>query len=275
MSNQRGKGQSNRLSQQHLTSGGVLGIFGLDAKKHDLKTQEASEIILSYLKDKYKNLEFRHRKTITKSEIHNKLNFIDNRLGNNLFVKSASIKPDGGIIEVLDKNNTWRVILISEAKHQGNDIENIKNGYRTEVMMKKGQYIMPAGNAIERVHKNIQEMKNFMIDENHFPYVVLLKGSNFITEEIVAKWTDKTEVKISPDNSSLNRIDRVTAANYGMEINKIYCENIEIKTKENKEISLQITSIFSQLKSYTNEQVFNINLSMAEKSLEIISKDLF
>ena len=29
-------------------------------------------------------------------------------------------------------------------------------------MERKGQHLMPAGNAIERVHKNIQEMKNFM-----------------------------------------------------------------------------------------------------------------
>ena len=36
----------------------------------------------------------------------------------------------------------------------------------------KDSDFMAAGNAIERVHKNILEFRNLMIDEDHFPYVV-------------------------------------------------------------------------------------------------------
>lgn len=43
-------------------------------------------------------------------------------------MESASIKPDGGIIEVQDDDGNWRVVVVSEAKHQGKDIENIKAG---------------------------------------------------------------------------------------------------------------------------------------------------
>ena len=42
---------------------------------------------------------------------------------------------------------------------------------------------MVAGNAIERVYKNINEIRNFMLDEYHFPYVVFLQGSNFATRD--------------------------------------------------------------------------------------------
>lgn len=41
---------------------------------------------------------------------------------------NSSIKPDGGIIEVKDDNGNWRVVLVTEAKHQGQDIENIQKG---------------------------------------------------------------------------------------------------------------------------------------------------
>ena len=47
---------------------------------------------------------------------------VDTELGQTLFVPNSSIIPDGGIIEVQDDNENWRIILISEAKHQGKDI---------------------------------------------------------------------------------------------------------------------------------------------------------
>ena len=45
-----------------------------------------------------------------------------------MFVSDAKIKPDGGIIEVEDDDRNWRVVLVSEAKYQGRDIENIRQG---------------------------------------------------------------------------------------------------------------------------------------------------
>lgn len=44
------------------------------------------------------------------------------------------------------------------------------------------QDLMAAGNAIERSHKNISEIANLMLAESHFPYVLFLEGSNFLTK---------------------------------------------------------------------------------------------
>ena len=61
-------------------------------------------------------------------------------------------------------------MLVTEAKHQGKDIINIKNGI---LVGKTGsQDLMAAGNAIERSHKNISEIANFMLYESHFPYIL-------------------------------------------------------------------------------------------------------
>lgn len=269
----KSKGQSNRLSGQHLQSGGVAGIFGVDARKLDNDIKPIVDLVFENLKREFPELEFRIRDSIRKEEIHSKLNKIDKRLGVKLFVPTASIKPDGRVTEVKDSNGQWRIILVGECKFQGKDIENVQSGIRTKIMEERAQYIMPAGNAIERVHKNIQEFKNLMIHENHFPYVVFLQGSNFVTEHIDLYWPDNTHVPIKPSDSNLNRIDRVTASNYGMNINENHCRNLVVNIS-GKDKSLQSVSIYAQAHCFTAEQMFTILWEIALTSLEVLSDDL-
>ena len=60
------KNQSTRLTSQHKESKGVIGIFGEEAKNHDIAVGEISKIVKSKLEEKYSNLEFRYRSTILK-----------------------------------------------------------------------------------------------------------------------------------------------------------------------------------------------------------------
>jgi type II restriction enzyme len=120
------KNQSTRLTNQHKKSQGVVGIFGDEAKLHDLTVGEISNLVVKQLEKEYSKLTFRYRTSIQKKEINEALKKIDSELGQTLFVTNSSIIPDGGIIEVKDDNDNWRVVLVTEAKHQGKDIENIK-----------------------------------------------------------------------------------------------------------------------------------------------------
>ena len=237
------KNQSNRLSTQHKESKGVVGIFGEEAKLHDVAISKISLRIVEQLKKDFPTLEFRYRKGIKKEEINEELRKLDDNLGQTLFVSNASIIPDGGIIEVKDDNECWRIILVSEAKHQGKDIDNIKKGI--QVGKNANQDLMAAGNAIERSHKNIAEISNLMLKESHFPYVLFLEGSNFLTETISIKRPDGREVVLEYNSGMLNRLDRLTAANYGMLINTNLCENKFVAHKD-KTIMLQATSIYTQ-----------------------------
>lgn len=167
------KNQSSRLTTQHKKTHGAVGIFGKEAKLHDLTVGEISHHIIRKLEEDYPQLTFQYRNSIEKKEINRALQEIDSTLGKTLFVENASIIPDGGIIEVKDDYDKWRVVLVSEAKHQGKDIENIRKGKL--VGRNKDQDLMAAGNAIERSHKNISEIANFMLAESHFPYVLFLK----------------------------------------------------------------------------------------------------
>ena len=115
----KGTLQSDRLTNQHKESHGVEGIFDTDAKKLDKKVGTTAETTLIKLQEIYPALEFRIRPTISKIEINEALQKIDRELGQTLFVSNASIKPDGGIIEVKDDNDDWRIVVISEEKFQG------------------------------------------------------------------------------------------------------------------------------------------------------------
>lgn len=268
------KNQSTRLTLQHKESHGVEGIFGEEAKLHDLTVGEISHHVIAKLTEDYPQLTFRYRQSIDKKEINEALQKIDPNLGQTLFVENASIIPDGGIIEVMDDNENWRVVLVSEAKHQGTDIENIKKG---ELVGKnKDQDLMAAGNAIERSHKNISEIANFMLAESHFPYVLFLEGSNFLTETVRVTRPDGRVVTLEYNSGMLNRLDRLTAANYGMPINTNLCENIFVKHKD-KTIMLQATSIYTQGDGgcWDKSKMFDIMLEISRTSLQILGRDLF
>lgn len=268
------KNQSTRLTDQHKKSQGVVGIFGTAARLHDLSVGEVAQLVLAHLSKKYTMLSFRYRRDIQKSEIHAKLASIDDELGKSIFVAGASIRPDGGLIEVQDDNGDWRVILVSEAKLQGKDIENIKAGKL--VGSKNDQDLMAAGNAIERSHKNIAEIANFMLAETHFPYVLFLEGSNFLTETLTVARPDGRVVTLEHNSGTLNRLDRLTAANYGMSINTNHCINKFIKPKD-KTIMLQAASLYTEGRGgqWDRTKMLEIMTEVAETSLKILGSDLF
>ena len=268
------KNQSNRLTKQHEKSEGVIGIFSTDAKLHDITIGKISHKIKEQLEKDFPQLTFKYRKNIKKKEINEALQKVDSELGKTLFLSNSNIKPDGGIIEVKDDNGIWRIILISEAKYQGKDIENIKKGKL--VGKKKNQDLMAAGNAIERSHKNIAEIANLMLGESHFPYVLFLEGSNFLTETISVTRPDGRVVTLEYNSGTLNRLDRLTAANYGMPINTNLCENKFVAHKD-KTIMLQATSIYTQGmgERWKANEIFEIMLDISKTSLRILGSDLF
>ncbi len=263
------KGQTKRLTEQHRSRGGASGIFSEDAQVHDRAVRRASKSVFEALKRKFKKYQFRSRDTISKQEINSKLASIDKRLGRTLFVKGAGIKPDGGVIEVQDKDKQWRIVLVSEAKYQGKDVENVTAGVL--VGKNKDQALMSAGSAIERVYKNINEVRNFMLDESHFPYVVFLQGSNFATETIQVYRPDGSFVEIRHDSGAMNRIDRVTAANYCMPINRNYCKNIFIAHK-NSSVMLQATSIYARCEPWNEQEMHGIMMEVATASIGVLNQ---
>ncbi|MBS3015684.1 EcoRI family type II restriction endonuclease [Helicobacter pylori] len=268
------KNQSQRLSKQHKESLGVANIFTDEARLHDMGVSSISKLVMQKLENEFKNLSFRHRASITKEEINSVLQGLDDELGKTLFIQSSKIKPDGGIIEVKDDDGNWRVILITEAKHQGKDIENIQKGIL--VGKYSNQDLMQAGNAIERAYKNIAEMANFMLKELHFPYILFLEGSNFLTQTISVKRPDGRVVILEYNSGVLNRLDKLTAANYGMPINQNLCKNKFVQNKD-RVIMLQAISIYTQGdgQRWDLNKMFEVMFEAAKTSLRVLGSSLF
>ena len=268
------KNQSKRLTNQHKKSQGVVGIFGDEAKSHETTVGKISHLVIEQLEKEFPQLTFRYRTTIKKEEINKALKKIDPELGQTLFVSNSSIIPDGGIIEVKDDNDNWRVLLVTEAKHQGKDIENIQKG--NLVGKNNNQDLMAAGNAIERSHKNISEIANFMLYESHFPYILFLEGSNFLTKTISIKRPDGRVVTLDYNSGMLNRLDRLTSANYGMPINTNLCKNKFVKHKD-KTIMLQAASIYTQGNGgkWNAKEMFGIMIEISKTSLQVLGSEIF
>lgn len=268
------RGQSNRLTVQQKEGQGPITIFHKDAQIHDKEVGNISLYVKKQLEFEFPMLTFRYRKDLYKREINEALKRVDEYLGQTLFVESASIRPDGGLIEVQDDNGNWRVVLVSEAKHQGKDIENIRAGKL--VGKKNNQDLMAAGNAIERAYKNVNEIANFMISERYFPYILFLEGSNFLTQNVIVIRPDGREVTLVYNDGTLNRLDRLTAANYGMPINTNLCENRFVKCN-GATIMLQAASIYTKGGGghWNDEDMIMVMLEVARTSLKMLGTDLF
>ncbi len=268
------KGQSNRLTEQQKEGHGPITIFHKDAQTHDIKVGNTSIFVMKQLEFEFPMLKFRYRKDLAKKEINASLQKVDKYLGQTLFVESANIRPDGGLIEVQDDNKKWRVVLVSEAKHQGKDIENIKAGKL--VGKKNDQDLMVAGNAIERAYKNVDEIANFMLSERYFPYILFLDGSNFLTQNVTVTRPDGRSVTLVYNDGTLNRLDRLTAANYGMPINTNLCENRFVKCN-GANIMLQAVSIYTKSDGchWNDRDMIMVMLDIARTSLKMLATDLF
>lgn len=268
------KGQSNRLTIQQKDGQGPVTIFHRDAQFHDKEVYNTSTAVMKQLEAEFPMLSFRYRKDLSKKEINMALQKVDAYLGQTLFVENASIKPDGGIIEVRDDHGKWRVVLVSEAKHQGKDIENIRAGKL--VGKKNNQILMAAGNAIERAYKNIDEIANYMLTERYFPYVLFLEGSNFLTQNVTVTRPDGRAITLVYNDGTLNRLDRLTAANYGMPINTNLCENRFVECN-GVSIMLQAASIYTRGEGghWNDEDMISIMLDVSRTSLRMLGTDLF
>lgn len=268
------KGQSNRLTAQQKEGQGPVTIFHKDAQIHDKEVYKKSIYVKSLLEKEFPMLTFRYRKDLSKKEINEALQKVDSYLGQTLFVENASIKPDGGLIEVQDDNGNWRVVCVSEAKHQGKDIENIKAGKL--VGKKNNQDLMAAGNAIERAYKNVNEIANFMLAESYFPYILFLEGSNFLTQNVTVTRPDGRAVTLVYNDGTLNRLDRLTAANYGMPINTNLCKNRFVKCN-GATIMLQAASIYTKGEGghWNDHDMIEIMFEVSRTSLKMLGSDIF
>ena len=115
-----------------------------------------------------------------------------------------------------------------------------------------------------------------MLSELYFPYVMFIEGSNFLTENVNVERPDGRVVTLIYNSGILNRLDRLTASNYGMPFNKNLCKNKFIAHGD-KFIMLQAASIYTQGNgnSWEAKDMFDIMIDISKTSLKMLGSDLF
>ena len=231
---------SARLRETHTDFGGGKTINNKEAKQHDKNVGKiANKKAMEIIKLKYPNLSFVHKKMISKKKMCEKLNHVDSNYGTHQHKKRTGFGGDGGYWFVIDKYGKERLVLATEAKKQGTN----------DVRLLEGKKKQGAGNAIERAHKNINEMRAWMCDEVYFPYVMFCTGCDFSKDCTIT--------------------DRLTALNGQRPINKLYIKNERMGLQ-----FLQSPSIFAKVHKWGIDEMAEIMIQAAEEALCILSTEL-
>ncbi len=223
--------QGDKLSERHTRDGGGKSINTEEAKIHDVKVKDVMEKVFHDLQLKYPNLRFTLRKTILQSEIASKFN--------PLFQPSNSkstIKPDGGILFLNDNIP----LLSTEAKKQGTNLTRCEKGLKKQAM----------GNAIERAHKNYNEIKNLFDPYPYTGYILFGYGCDF------------------QQGSSI--IDRLNAMTYYDQFNLLHIKDTIIEKKINKLHLIERhkkASVFLQVSPFTFDFLYHNTMEAAEIAL--------
>jgi type II restriction enzyme len=109
--------------------------------------------------------------------------------------ETSSMRPDGGILYIVSKENKKYPVLITEMKNQGTNDLRIKEGKKKQAK----------GNAVERLGKNVIGFRTALLNESIFPFICFGDGCDFV-----------------PDSSILDRV--ITISMFG-KLNTIRVHN--------------------------------------------------
>lgn len=145
---------------------------------------------------------------------------------------TSSMRPDGGILSLVDKDDNYFPILITEVKNQGtNDIRALE-----------GKSKQAKGNAIERLGKNVIGFRTALLNESIFPFVCFGDGCDF-----------------AEDSSILDRV--ITISMFG-ELNKTRLHNEGTNGQFNR------GSFYFRVELWTEEDIYPIIKDIAERSIQ-------
>ena len=152
---------SEHLSKTHTELGGGRGIFTEGAKVLEGNVTKQVQELVSVLESIHPDIQFIHKKTLSKSEISPEPEYKPHS-------KGSGVKPDGGIL-FAKINGKLYPILVCEAKKQGTN----------DVRMAEGKKKQGKGNAIERAFKNFEEFRIYFEKYDYFPYLIFAYGYDF------------------------------------------------------------------------------------------------
>ena len=205
-------------------------VINTTSKKMESALIQALVQTVDYIKEKF-NISLNHVKDIYLKDIIFDLREKYKDVDFSYKFDKSSMRPDGGILSIVSKDNFKYPILITEAKNQGvNDLR-----------AKKGLKKQAKGNAVERLGKNVIGFRTALLHVSIFPFVCFGDGCDFAL-----------------DSSILDRV--ITISMFG-ELNKIRVHN------EGPNGIFNRGSFYFRNDKWTMIEMANIMKEIAEKSV--------
>ncbi|MDE0268863.1 MAG: hypothetical protein OXI96_07500 [Acidimicrobiaceae bacterium] len=162
------------------------------ARKHDLRAQRAGTVINMTSKKQESDsgralaevveritdvfdVELEHTAQWKLSDIVSSLRRDFRDVEFHYHFETSTMKPDGGILSMLDDQGTARPILITEVKNQGTN----------DLRQAEGKPKQAKGNAIERLGKNVIGFRTAMMSEAIVPFVCFGYGCDFTDDSSI------------------------------------------------------------------------------------------
>lgn len=218
---------SDQLSKNRANT-----VINKTSKKEDKLIQKVTREVIDAIESEYSGIKVSWDNTLYLKDILSQLEAKYKSPGFQ-FAKTnnarSNMRPDGGIVSIVDKDGNKYPILIGEVKNQGTNNKRRAAGLPNQSL----------GNAVERLGKNVIGMKTFMMEEEIFPFVCFGDGCDF-----------------AKGSSILDRV--VTIAMFG-ELNKIHVKD---------EGPFKRGSFFFREKAWTDKEMRKILLEVAETSIQ-------
>lgn len=219
------------------------------ARKQDLRVQRTNTVINARSKgqekaldralrkvearlyEKFRGVQLHHAREWKLQEVVERLRTTFPQVDFHYFFATSAMRPDGGILSIVDKKGATYPILIAEKKNQGtNDLRALE-----------GKAKQARGNAIERLGKNVIGFRTAMKAESIFPFVCFGDGCDF----------DK-------DSSILDRV--VTIAQFG----KLNTEHLHNQGSNNE---FDRGTFYFRRAEWTEDEMAKLSARLAEKSI--------
>jgi type II restriction enzyme len=144
-------------------------VINLTAKKQQSVLGRALKKLIERLQQRFPQVNFDHKTEWRLKDIVASLREIYPDVKFHYHHDTSSMKPDGGILSIVDKSGKTYPILIVEVKDQGTN----------QLRLREGLPPQARGNAIERLGKNVIGFRTALMHECIFPFVCFGDGCDF------------------------------------------------------------------------------------------------
>jgi type II restriction enzyme len=143
-------------------------VINLTSKQQETALGKALKKVVARLQKDF-GLQLHHAKTAKLADILSGLEADFPEVPFGKVRPDTNMKPDGGILSVVDRDGRRHAILIVEVKNQGTNVERVAEGLDEQAK----------GNAIERLGKNVIGFRTMLLTEGIMPFVCFGYGCDF------------------------------------------------------------------------------------------------